>query len=269
MANILNSLKNLVTPTIDVESRHKTEASAYNKVSNFLGEVRAKGLAKPNKFEVTIENPNVITNIAWGKQVSMYTDSAFFPLQRLITSRQQLFGLPSFHPVGIDLGGDNLGLNFIVDREMNVKRYFDSWMNSIVDRSTGLTRYEVEGYTPTYRTIITIKQLDEADNVTYAVKLLEAFPVAVNTLALDQNLPNVVHKLNVTFNYRRWVPVSIDQQSLPEFTKSTPESNLRITNGVIGMMSNRVSDLNPQQQAQELLSPGYNRAPDQTYFIVK
>ena len=228
-------------------------AKATNNITNFLAEVRNKGLSKPNRFEISIQNPPCVTNKSWGQKVNMFCDQAIFPQTRIITSRQQLFGPPEFRPVGVDYGGDNLSLQFLVDREMQVKQYFDSWMDGIVNRTTYTTNYKQN-----YITSMVIKQLDEADNVTYQVKVEDVFPVVVNVLNLDSNMGGSVHKLNVTFNYRRWIPQAVSPDSLPEFSKSSPISNLRVQNGNV-----QFTNTNPtaQQQGNGLSTPN-------TYFIV-
>jgi hypothetical protein len=237
-------------------------AKATNNITNFLAEVRNKGLSRPNRFEISIQNPPCVTNKNWGQKVNMFCDQAIFPQTRIITSRQQLFGPPEFRPVGVDYGGDNLGLQFLVDREMQVKQYFDSWMDGIVNRTTYTTSYKQN-----YVTSMIIKQLDEADNITYQIKVEDVFPVVVNVLNLDHNVGSSVHKLNVTFNYRRWTVQAAGGASVPEFTKSSPLGNLRIQNGNIQYTN---TNLTAQQQAQNLLSPGYNPpgSGTDTYFIV-
>ena len=228
-------------------------AKATNNITNFLAEVRNKGLSRPNRFEVSIQNPPCVTNKNWGQKVNMFCDQAIFPQTRIITSRQQIFGPPEFLPVGVDYGGDNLSLQFLVDREMQVKQYFDSWMDGIVNRTTYTTNYKQN-----YITNIVIKQLDEADNVTYQVKVEDVFPVVVNVLNLDHNMGNNVHKLNVTFNFRRLVSQKVSGASVPEFSKSSPVNNLRIQNGNIQYTN---TNLTAQPQAN-----GQNRTD--TYFIV-
>lgn len=257
-------------PTVGVTGVNSTESKPYNKIETFLAEVRRQGLAKPNRFEVIIDTPPCVKNMDWGKQVSLMCDSAFFPMHRLVTSRQQLFGLPEFFPVGVDQGGDNLGLNFLVDREMTVKKFFDAWLKAIVDNRTGLTSYQ---YTaagePIYQTFITIKQLDESDRVTYAVRLEASFPVAVNTMTLDHNLPNTSHKLNVTFNYRRWTPLTITASAAPLSDNITQVTEIMNGGGgVTGVNSMVPGGLTPQQQAQNVLQPGYNKVTEDTYYIV-
>jgi hypothetical protein len=232
--------------------------NAQFKLNDFISQVKS-GVAKPCRFEVSISNPRCINNPAWGKTVSLMCDQAMLPMTRLITSRQQIFGPPSFHPVGVDYGGDNLGMQFLVDREMNVKNYFDSWVDGIVNHTNYTTAYQAR-----YLTSMEIRQLDEADNVVYAVKLEDIFPVVVNPLQLDSGLANSVHKLNVTFNYRRWYRIGIGPQTVPANTKNNILGGLlNIQNGNINYFNNNPT---AQQQAQNLLQPGYGA---DSYFLVK
>ena len=245
-------------------SGSSTPGNSQHKIGNFLSEVRTSGLAKPNRFEVIITNPICVRNPAYGTKVGMMCDQAMLPMTRLITSRQQIFGPPSFHPVGVDYGGDNMGMQFLVDRNFEVKKYFDQWMDGIVNRSTYTTAYQRQ-----YLTSMVVRQLDEADNVTYAVKFEDIFPTVVNVLNLDHTLSNTVHKLNVTFNYRRWTTESIGATVAPGSSKNNPLQNLSIDNGQVSYTN---TNLTAQQQAQNLLSPGYGydvgKGVD-SYFLVR
>lgn len=176
--------------------------SKFN-ISNFQATVLANGLAKPNRFEVTLTQPPCIQVSAlkeFGSQLSLYCEQAQLPMTRIITSRQFIFGAPSFHPIGADYGGDNFTLVFLVDRDMRVKQYFDTWVDGIVNRSSGITYY-ADNYTSHG---MTIAQLDEQDKETYKIKFSDVFPISVNPLQLDYGQNNVVHKLSVSFCYRRW-----------------------------------------------------------------
>ena len=82
---------------------------------------------------------------------------------------------------------------------MSIKRFFDDWMESIVIRDSFNVSYQRE-----YVSQIKIAQLDEKNNENYSIYLEDAFPRAVNMLDLNMGSTNQVHKLNVTFAYRRW-----------------------------------------------------------------
>lgn len=206
-------------------------AKAQWSVNNFLSEVSSRGLAKPARFEVVIDVPPCIvgTNVApMAKTVGMFCDQASLPYTRVITSRQQIYGPPSIHPVGVEYNGENLSLQFYVDREMRVKRFFDLWVDGIIDRTEHSASYQSN-----YLTNILVRQLDEADNINYAVKLWDIYPTAVQALQLDNTAANQTHKLTVSFAFRKWTEVTVFDQPAPEITKSTPRPNLQIRNGSV------------------------------------
>ena len=191
------------------------------KVENFIAEVQSRGLSKPNRFEVvltpppcvgnntvlqinsggsagSIKTPNADGNIA--RLVSLFAENTQLPQTRINTSRQQLFGPPSFHAQNAEYGGESMGITFLLDREMTVKRFFDVWVDGIVDRVSGVVAYQDEYMCQS----LIINQLDEQDNVMYTARFTDVFPVAVNPVQLDTGMNNQVSKLNVSFNYRRW-----------------------------------------------------------------
>jgi hypothetical protein len=211
-------------------------AKAANSISNFLAQVSSQGMAKPNRFEVTIQNAPCVTNGTWGRQVSMFCDSTSLPIRQLISARQQIFGPPEFFPVGIDLGGENFGMQFYVDRNMVIKKYFDAWMNGIVDPTTFTTNYRNN-----YLTTIYISQLDEADNVNYTIRIKDAFPASVAPISLDHQLSNTVERLNVSFHFRSWDAVSVSQGTLSQNIQTGPINNLNVSRGIVSYLTD-ISD---------------------------
>lgn len=236
-------------------------AKAQWSIDNFLSEVNGRGLAKPARFEVIIDVPPCMVNTdlaPMAKTVSMYCDQASLPYSRVITSRQQIYGPPSLHPVGIEYNGENISMQFYVDREMRVKRFFDTWIDGIIDRTEHSTNYQRN-----YLTSITINQLDEADNVNYAVKLIDAFPTAVQALQLDNNAVNQVHRLNVSFAFRKWTEVTNFSQPAPETTKANGPAAAQ--NGV-RIFNNYRLGVGPNFSGGEVESD--NRVLE-SYFIIK
>jgi hypothetical protein len=262
---------------IDVSTKTKRVSGAASfTLNNFLAEVRQSGLARPTRFEILIQPPTALTG---AQQVSLLADATFLPGRRVITGRQQLFGPPEYFPVGVDYGGDNLSITFLVDREMNTKLFFDGWLDTI---STPTQSQNPAWFTTNYRSnyigSIVINQLDESDTVVYSVTVYDAFPIAVNPMQVDNNLTNTVHKLNVTFNYRYW-----DLNTIAPNTKA----NSSIWNDIFGIFGKSSTNpaiptlpvrdtntnqsqfaLTPQQQAQNILQPGTSK-PGGEYFLIK
>lgn len=171
-------------------------------LSDFKAQIFRKGLARQNRFEVTIPNPPVSADRGANRAVNLLVDSAQFPLLSLQTKPFKIFG-PSYQmPYSSEYGGEGVPIQFHVDRDMTVKRFFDQWMEAIV--VGGSQSSFAVNYQSNYTTDIQIKQLDEQENIVYGVTLIDAFPRFMNVLELSNSSQNETHKLNITFAFRYW-----------------------------------------------------------------
>jgi hypothetical protein len=93
---------------------------------------------------------------------------------------------------------------------MQTKKIFDSWIHTVVNKSTFTVNYK-----SSYVRDVVINQLDERENITYSVKLVDAFPVQIGNLALNQSALDRFHILPVTLNYRFWETNYIDNSTAP------------------------------------------------------
>jgi hypothetical protein len=131
---------------------------------------------------------------------------------------------------------------------MSVRNFFEDWMHVIVNRNN----YTI-GYQEDYATTINIRQLDEQDNITYEVELLEAFPRNMNLMDLNHASSNQTHRLSVLFAYRYWqnvirkpnqavdVPQAV---SIPQVPRVDSRVNNRTTT------STRLKNVTPTGQYQ-------------------
>lgn len=171
-------------------------------LKNFVSELNKSGVAKPSKFEIEITPPVSLANYSnISKLASMYCEVANFPTLSIITKQHQIYGPAYQRPVGSDYGGDGISVTFMVDKDMNIKKFFESWMLSIVDKDSHNLSYQ-----STYVSPIKISQLDINDNINYSIKLIDAFPRMISEMGLNSAAINSVHKLTVVFAYRKWVP---------------------------------------------------------------
>jgi len=178
-------------------------------LSQFIGAIREDSLARVNRFEVFITPPAGMVNKknrANAGAVSLYCEMASLPPVNISTKSFKIFGPTYQRPFGAEFGGEGISLTFHVDRDMQVKKFFDDWTATIVDPDSG-----VVGFQEDYISTLTLKQLNEQDEVTYELELEEAFPRSVNLLELNNSAQNQTHRLNVLFAYRYWRDVS------PEF----------------------------------------------------
>jgi hypothetical protein len=181
-------------------------------LSQFISAITIDSLARVNRFEVLISPPQRMsgTNRSYADFTSLYCEMASLPPVNVSTKSFKIFGPTYQRPFAAEYGGEGISLTFHVDRDMNIKKFFDEWTSLVVDPDTGLV-----GYQEDYATTITLRQLDEQENVTYELELYEAFPRSINLLELNNSAQNQTHRLNVLFAYRYWKDKSGEFQTTP------------------------------------------------------
>ena len=159
------------------------------------------GLARNNRFEVIIAPPRGLSDRGSESELaSLYVEQASVPLLNIFAKPFKIFGPTYQRPITSEYGGEGMPITFHVDRDMRIRRFFEDWMHLIVDP----VRFTV-GYQEDYISDIFIRQLDEQNNITNEIKLVEAFPRNINLMDLNNNSSNQTHRLNVLFAYRYWI----------------------------------------------------------------
>ena len=181
---------------------------SYFKLENFREEVLNRGMAKAHRFEVAVYAPSFLGG-GIEKLSSLFAEGTQLPQTRVNVTPLRMFGPPRYLPHFAEYGGDNISINFYLDRSMEVKRFFDRWIDGVIDRNTNLAYYYSN-----YISKIEIAQLDEQDKVSYAVRLIDAYPISVNPVQLDQGSMGV-SRLNVTFTYKKWEAITTAVQEVP------------------------------------------------------
>lgn len=181
-------------------------------IEDFRSAIFKDSLARTNRFEVIIPAPIGMSNSnsSYAGSTSLYCEMASLPPVNISTKSFKIFGPTYQRPFGAEYGGEGVSLTFHVDRDMNIKKFFDEWTAVIVDPDSGLVNYQ-ENYIST----LTLRQLDEQENVTYELELYEAFPRSVNLLELNNSAQNQTHRLNVLFAYRYWKDIGREFQTIP------------------------------------------------------
>lgn len=181
-------------------------------LSEFIAHVNNKGLARPNRFMVDITFPQrgrgnsaVDYFSQYGItpsdsfRASLFCETASLPGKTITTTDEKIYGPPVRMPY--DIAYDTYDMTFYVASDMKEKFFFDAWQNMIVDPDTGDVNYYKE-----FVSKITIYQLDVNEQQTYCVELYDAYPVAVTEMRLAQDDTDNVHRLPVTFSYKKWKP---------------------------------------------------------------
>jgi T4-like virus tail tube protein gp19 len=168
------------------------------KIVDFLHNFKSD-LAKPSRFEVSITTPKGLTSTP--TNLMYRCESAELP-SRTYATLEQKFGSNPIEKYPYQVQFNDLTLTFMVSTDMSEKKYFDSWMELIVPSDTYNMKFK-----ESYITDITITQFSSGGEPTYAVKLIDAYPITVNQLDLDWSSDGY-HKLTVVFAYTYWEAIN-------------------------------------------------------------
>ena len=191
-------------------------SKAHFSLSKFQAEVKTRGLARTNRFEVRITPPAVANQRDVAELSSLFVEVSNLPPLNLNVKAFKMYGPNHQRPISSDYGGDGLSMTFHIDRDMKLKRFFDDWMEGTVNRDTYSVRYQ-----SWYATTISLRQIDEQDNVNYEIELLEAFPRSMNLVEFNNSAQNQTQRLTVVFAYRYWRRTDIAKFQEPKIPVST------------------------------------------------
>ena len=197
-------------------------------LNNFRSFVN-NGLAKPNRFEIQINLPNAIASTPSAQQlgsqdrtISIACEISHLPQLTVHTKPYIIYGPAQQRVITSDYGGDNIDMTFLLDKDMYIKTFFDTWIHNIVYPNT----FNVN-YLENYASDILISQLDENDNIKYQAMLISAFPKIISPLTLDYSATNQVHRMTVSFAYRKWAvyhtPTGLDSTNTNSFPDDTKD----------------------------------------------
>jgi hypothetical protein len=181
------------------------------KLKEFIANVKNGGLMKASRYSVLMSTPASIS----GKQkndirkILLFCSDANLPGLNISTAQNRTFGEVREAPY--DRIYDNVNMTFYVDQNMDVKEYFDDWINSIQNPNTRFFEYYKNYITEMY-----IQIEDARDDSRYLVILHECYPKSLSPIQIGyDNKENM--KLQVSMNYKSWSHFKI-----PASTKAEP-----------------------------------------------
>ena len=163
-------------------------------IERFISDVKTRGVARTNRYEVNINPP-----VGDGSILTLACEETALPGRGYSTSPRAMHGPVQYIPY--DKLYNEIAMTFRCSREMTEKKIFDDWLAFISPSDSHEYRFF-----NSYVSDITINQLDEKNSKTYGVNLYDAYPTTVTDLGLSQN-QNEYHRLQVTFRYTRYVTV--------------------------------------------------------------
>jgi hypothetical protein len=192
-------------------------------LSQFISQIKEGGLARQNSFSINITPPQGMSSMYREIGiVHMFCEQAVLPGIAMSTQVVKTYG--ENREIVFDRTFENVTLTFLVDSKMLVKKFFDEWVDIIIDPITRLA-----GYYDQYATKINILTHNVADDITYECELREAYPKSIQVINLDSNSKDVI-KLSVVFAYknhynRNWAISGGDQRFTQTFGNTLTNAN--------------------------------------------
>lgn len=179
-------------------------------LQSFIAEVRNRGMARTNRYEVRIPFPN--TDLKGSNLVTLFCEATNLPGMNVATTPQRIFG--EVRQMPYERLFDPVNLSFYVDGDMEVRAAFERWIQLVFNQTTRSI-----GYYETYIRDVQIFVKDVEDNTTYVVTLYEAFPKSIQTVQLSADSREVM-KLQVQLEYKYW------KSSLSAGINATPNNTI-------------------------------------------
>ena len=191
--------------TFDGEFRDGKSKST-SLIDTFLSEVRTSGVARTNLFEVRI-NPPIPTfrTIRMSRSLTLRAESVVMPGMNLTTAQDvNIYGPVRDVVEGVNYA-DEIAITFLETRDHEIRKYFTELMEFAYDPHTWNLKY-YNDYAK--KGEVLIFQLNNQQEVTYGIKLWEAYPKNFGPITYSTQSTNEVVKLNVNFNFRYWTDIT-------------------------------------------------------------
>ena len=190
------------------------EGGAFGVFNDILSTFHSDdGYAVPNRFECliltpfgTLSNERLSTDDA--RATSMRCESVSMPGRTLATSEDtNIYGPVREIVDGVVYAGD-VEMLFQASSDLKERIFFEKWQQRAFDQKTWSVRYHDE-----YISEVQIYLLDKQDQRRYGIRLHEAYPKTIGPVALNQAPSSEIIKIPVSFSFRWWETLRVDQET--------------------------------------------------------
>ncbi|MGA1250278.1 MAG: hypothetical protein ACO3YM_07345 [Candidatus Kapaibacteriota bacterium] len=203
---------------------------AFN-IQNFISHIgKYKELAHASRFEVRIPLPSSLRGSSFGtRELSFQCEGAEFPGRNIsmIEYRHHAFTQRVPHV----LSYTDVNLVFMCNNQFLEKKFFDSWMNSMIPSASGMVQYfRTATGENNFSSEIVIRQYSgqkegaaQLDSLPiYGIKLIDAIPTSVAPLSLSW-ADESYHRLQVSFTFKKAIPLSYRRNFESGYNRETTE----------------------------------------------
>ena len=156
---------------------------------------RMTSFARPNLFEVEISNPRIKVIEEIRRRLTFACFSAQIPGMTTMTTEKD----EGYRSIAYQKAYEDVSLGFYVNGDMKELKVFQNWMKLMIDPKTNHV-----GFYDDYKAIVTIKNLNQQQDVTLTTTLHDAYPKSLSAVGLDYGTNDDIMKIDVTFTYRHY-----------------------------------------------------------------
>lgn len=181
---------------------------AFNfKIDDFNSLIEKRGGLQPlNRYAMYITPVKGIASSIYN-DIPLLCEEVSLPGRSIATADYKTYG-----PV-IKIGRESiyadLNATFILTEDMELKKYFDSWMNKVQNDESYDPGYYRDYVSDIYVSALSGKKVaavgTSPDQTNYTARIEDAFPTSMADVALSHTANNTYAKLQVTFTYRRCI----------------------------------------------------------------
>jgi len=181
-------------------------------IDSFTAEMHSVGFARPSDFEVEISGSilsKVGSSFGLSSSLMFRVSTAELPQRNVENISYLEYGAP--YKIGAGLNYVDTSIGIICSPDLREREFFMRWQDLIggahrmgdLNTDQRGSQFDI-GYYDNYvaKKGITIYQLDQQGFKTYAVDLIDAYPIVISPLSLDWSNGSEVQKLNVTLAFR-------------------------------------------------------------------
>ena len=203
------------------------EGTAYGVLNDIISSYHDNnGYAQPNRFDVVITPPPKLggggmENVFSGmerksdiRDISMRCESVQLPGRNLATSTDSNIYGPTRDIVEGVTYAEDLNMVFQASSGLDERVFFENWQRQAFNEQT----WNI-GYYKDYTGDIDIYLLDKQNKRRYGLKIHEAYPKTITATDLNSGTSNEIIKLSVSFSFRYWTALNINQQAPNIFNK--------------------------------------------------
>jgi hypothetical protein len=238
-----------------------------------VGDFKAKisevgGLAKSNKFAVLITPPAWTSDVNDGLGMSQGTqsnlrflcDTTNLPGKNLNTIDYMPQGFGAVHKTPIGITQDPITLSFLMDSNHNVMKFFQLWMQEIVNTGSSFdgilasykdrTDHEIS-YKSNYVTTVVIKFFSDDGSSVLEYTFKDAYPVQLGSVQLGWEQNDTIAKLPVEFTYSTY---TVFHHKLPTQVSSGRGLNLFQQIAQLGTLAGVINNIRKPTNVQDAIN---------------